>query len=73
MVIFPCQHVADNINRSVCAPMPSRFDDLTNDAEIKILLPDAMKHALQVRALTERRSMSEIVRDLIATYLETAE
>lgn len=48
-----------------------RFDDLPNDAEIKILLPDAMKHALQVRALAERRSMSDVVRDLISQYLET--
>ena len=57
-------------NIGVCTPMP-RFDDLPNDAEIKILLPDAMKHALQVRALAERRSMSDVVRDLISKYLET--
>lgn len=49
--------------------MPS--SDKLLDAELKILLPDAMKHALQVRAVSERRTVSEIVRQLIAAYLDS--
>lgn len=48
-----------------------RFDNLPLDSELKILLPDAMKHALQVRALSERRTVSEILRELIEAFLET--
>lgn len=50
--------------------MPSSDKKLL-DAELKILLPDSLKHALQVRAVSERRTVSEIVRQLIAAYLDS--